>query len=123
MCITKEELLRSYPDETFTYTDHRWTTKIVYTLKVIETSKKYVKINFEATKQSNNNDILNVNVKVEKNEFNDFEYTVPNKIPFPIFIRHDLNCILYLIEQKKKDEDLEKNEFNPSYSLIYSKYI
>lgn len=123
MCITKEEVLRSYPNETFTYTDHRWTTKIVYTLKVIETSKKYVKINLEVTKQSNNNDILNVNVKVEKNEFNDFEYTVPNKIPFPIFIRHDLNCILYLIEQKKKDEDLEKNEFNPSYSLIYSKYI
>ncbi|MGX7102583.1 hypothetical protein [Gemella sanguinis] len=131
MCITKEELLRSYPDEIFTYTDQRWKAKIVYTLKVIKLSKKYVKINLEATKQLNNNDklnvnekvILNVNVKVEKNEFNDFEYTVPNKIPFPIFIRHDLNCILYLIEQKKKDEDLEKNEFNPSYSLIYSKYI
>ena len=123
MCITKEELLRSYPDETFTYTDHNWKTKIVYTLKVIETSEKYVKIKLKATEQSDENDILNVNVKVEKNEFNDFEYTVPNKIPFPNFIRHDLNCILYLIEQKKKDEDLEKKEFEPLYSLNYIKYI
>lgn len=123
MCITKEELLRKHPDETFTYTDRHWPTKIVYTLKVIEISEKYVKIELMATNQSNNNVILNVNVKVEKNEFNDFEYTLPNKIPFPDFIRHDLNCILYLIEQKKKDEDLKKFDFNPRYTLNYRKYI
>ena len=129
MCITKEELLRSYPDEIFTYTDQRWKAKIVYTLKVIEILKKYVKIKLEVTNQSNENVILNVKAKVEKNEFNNFEYTIPNnksfpdKKPFPNFIKHDLNLILDLIEQNKKDGDLKESEFNPSYSLIYYKYI